>query len=129
MGPYELSFFNGRINAEFDAMAAVFIENMTRKPQPLVYFSAYVNSTCCEFPKNWANYASTKSLDGIRPNDILVYVVSDDNSYTNTVTAAYDQTNQSIFSAQLSIGRTLFVCVILITITLLFTRDVEIEAL
>lgn len=97
---------------------------MTSKPQPLVYFSAYVNSTCCEFPKNWPNYANTKSLDSIRPSDILVYVVADDNS--NTVTAAYDKSNQSIFSSQLSVGRTLFVCVILITITLLFTRDVEI---
>lgn len=129
MAPYELSFFNGRINSEFDAMVTVFIENMTSKPQPLVYFSAYVNSTCCEFPKNWPSYANTKSLDSIRPNDILVYVVSDDNSISNTVTAAYDQSYQSTFSAQLSIGRTLFVCVILITITLLFTRDVEIEAL
>lgn len=103
-------------------MAAVFIDNMTAKPQPLVYFSVSVNSTCCEYPKNWDN-ASAKSLDSIRPSDILVYVVNDDAS---SITVAYDQTGQSIFQSQLSIGRTLFVCVILIVITLLFTRDVEI---
>jgi hypothetical protein len=47
---------------------------MIAKPQPLVYFSATVNSTCCEFPRQFPEYSWVKILDDIRPTDILVYV-------------------------------------------------------
>lgn len=42
---------------------------------------------------------------------------------------AYDQSSQLILASQLNIGRTILVCILLILITLLFTRDVEVEAL
>ena len=44
-------------------------------------------------------------------------------------TAVYNVTPTNILSSQLSIGRTLFVCVLLIVSTLLFSRDVEMHAL
>lgn len=41
------------------------------------------------------------------------------------ITVVYDTTSYDIFTAQLNIGRTLFVCVLLIISSLLFSQDVE----
>lgn len=41
----------------------------------------------------------------------------------------YDLTSGTIFQSELNIGRTLFVCVLLIAMSVLFTNDVEIQAL
>lgn len=102
-------------------MSKAFIDYMIARPQPLVYFIVSVNSTCCEFPKDWPSYNNTKALDTIRANDILVYVTNDDYA---PITVVYDQSSQSAFQSQLNVGRTLFVCFTLIIVTLLFTRDV-----
>ena len=45
-------------------------------------------------------------------------------SSPNDITIAFDKSPLAVFQAQLNIGRTLFVCVIMIVVTLLFTRDV-----
>jgi|688.fasta_scaffold177301_2 hypothetical protein len=46
-GPKQMVFLTGRNSTEFDAVITEFIDVMIQKPQPLVYFSATVNSTCC----------------------------------------------------------------------------------
>lgn len=45
------------------------------------------------------------------------------------MTLVYDQTAETAFQSQLNIGRTLFVCVLLIGLSILFTRDIEVQAL
>jgi len=46
-----------------------------------------------------------------------------------SVTTIFDETSVEIFAAQLNIGLTLFVCVLLISMVIVFIHDVEVEAL
>jgi hypothetical protein len=41
------------------------------------------------------------------------------------VTAVYDSTKYDVFTSQLNIGRTLFVCILLIFSSMFFSQDVE----
>ncbi len=58
-----------------------------------------------------------------RSSDLLTYTTDSGN------VAVFETTLTSTLTAQLNIGRTLFVCIVLIVATLLFSRDVEIYAL
>lgn len=95
-GPYQLAYFAGNNPTQIDPVFSAFITEMMQRSSPLVYFSTPVNTTCCEFPKNFHNYTnSVKSLDSIRSSDISIYVANVPNS-ENQVTVAFDQTAQSI---------------------------------
>jgi len=99
---------------------------MMTLPSTLVYFNVQVNSTCCTFPDNYTSlrekYSVTNSEE-YRTDDLLSYM-TDAGS-----TVAYESTYSEQLTAKLNIGRTLFVCLVLIVSTLLFARDIEIIAL
>jgi hypothetical protein len=121
----ELIFFQGYDPVEYDAQLKITIQLMSLKPDPLVYIFAPYNSTCCEFPTNFPEYVGkVKSLSDIRFDAVLIFYDGE----TNT-TIAYDQTNEVAFQSELNIGQTLFVCVLLIVMNILFTRDLEVYAL
>lgn len=63
-------------------------------------------------------------VEDLRSDSINAIIDSNSNA-----TAIYDITPTNILSSQLSIGRTLFVCILLVVSTLLFSRDVEQHAL
>ena len=44
-------------------------------------------------------------------------------------TVVFDKTDSDILSSQLNLGRTLFICILLMVSTLLFSNDVEHHAL
>ena len=48
-----------------------------------------------------------------------------EHSTYNNINIMFDTTDVDSLTSKLNIGRTLFVCVLLITFSLLFTRDVE----
>lgn len=62
-------------------------------------------------------------LDDLRNDEVDIYVSSGGNTFI------YDKSSGNILSAELNIGRTTFVCVLLVVATLLFSRDVEEHAL
>lgn len=98
---------------------------MITKSSPMIYFSVPINTTCCKFPLNYPEYIDqVKLVSSLRVSDILVY-----SSQTYNITIAFDSSEDNILSAKLSIGRTLFVCAMLIAMNILFTRDIEKEAL
>ena len=103
--------------SQFDTQANLFISQTLQLPEPLVYFEIYFNATCCQFPKDFPQYSS-KNLETIRADSIYPILFGD------TDLVVFDQTNTNILSSQLNIGRTLFVCVLLIASTLLFSRDI-----
>lgn len=123
MGLNELAYFANLNLSEFNAVLPKYIDIMTQKPKPLIYFTIDINSSCCEFPTNFPTYSSIKNLDSYRSSDVLIYTAGIGDTQKN-VTVVFDQTPALILEAQLSIGRTLFVCILLIVVTLLFTRDV-----
>lgn len=84
---------------------------------PLVYMYFPVNSTCCTFPDNYS-YTGIRSLTSIRDTSLV-------QSTYNSLSIVFDSTDQDNLTSKLNIGRTLFVCVLLVTFSLLFTRDVE----
>jgi hypothetical protein len=121
----DLIFFKNYAPVEFDAQLRITIHLMSTKPDSLVYIFIPYNSTCCEFPTNFPEYVGkVKSLSDIRFDALLMY-----NDAASNTTIAYDQTNETAFQSELNIGRTLFVCVLLVAMNILFTRDVEVYAL
>jgi hypothetical protein len=99
---------------------------MMKLPSTLVYFSVNFNTTCCTFPDNYpelkAAYNVTSSEE-YRIDDLLSYI-TDAGSVV-----VFETTASSVLTSQLNVGRTLFVCLILVVATLLFSRDLEIYAL
>ncbi len=94
------------------------ISVLTAITSPLVYLYFPVNTTCCTFPDNFTAYKSnTTDIDNIRSTSLTI-------SSMDSVTLIFDTTNTDILTSQLNIGRTLFVCFLLIISSLLFTRDV-----
>ena len=63
------------------------------------------------------------ALEDLRSDEVDVYVNSDEETFI------FDKQSANILSAKLNIGRTTFVCLLLIVATLLFSRDVEEHAL
>jgi len=49
----ELEFFSKQGSTIFDAYAPVLISELVTKTNPLVYFTVPVNTTCCEFPRDY----------------------------------------------------------------------------
>lgn len=73
------------------------------------------------FPDNYS-YPNVTPMSSLRVGSMI-------NTNYNTAVAIFDHTDQDILASQLNIGRTLFVCVIIVIFSLLFTRDVELYAL
>lgn len=92
-------------------------------PEPVVYFEVEVNETCCQFPRDYPEYGDITSLESLRSDEVSFYLSSSND------TIIFDISKTNILSAQLNIGRTLFVCALLIIATLLFSRDLEVHAL
>ena len=91
-------------------------------PSSIVFFEVDVNSSCCQFPRDYPQY-DVPALEDLRSDEVDIYVNS------NADTFVYDKSSSNILAAKLNIGRTTFVCVLLIVATLLFSRDVEEHAL
>lgn len=47
MGLNELAYFANSNLSEFNTVLPKYIEVMTQKPQPLIYFTIDINSSCC----------------------------------------------------------------------------------
>jgi hypothetical protein len=109
-------------SAAYDQQATIYIDHMLGLPQSLVYFYVAVNTTCCTFPNDYPSYVVL---------DSSYYRTEDLTAYETALGSAvvFQQTSIATLNAQLNIGRTLFVCILLIISTLLFSRDVEIYAL
>ena len=88
---------------------------------PLVYLSYPINKTCCTFPDDF-QYHNVTPISSLRVGSVV-------NTDYNSIVAIFDRTEQDILSSKLNIGRTLFICVIIVVFSLLFTRDVEQYAL
>ena len=120
----QLAFFKDN-STQFDIEAGLFISQMLNLPEPLVFFEVQVNSTCCQFPRDYPTYLSSiPNITTLRSDSINAVI-----DISTNATAIYNTTPTNILSSQLSIGRTLFVCILLIVSTLLFSRDVELHAL
>lgn len=117
-----MDFFVNRSQEAFDTAATIYIEEMINQAEPLIFFSIEVNSTCCTFPDDYS-YSGVTDYKTLRSDELYI-IVSDNNS-----TVIFDQSPSNILSAQLNIGRTLFVCFLLIISTLFFSHDVETHAL
>ena len=123
-GIEQLAFFRHN-STQFDIEAAIFIPEMLALPEPIVFFEVEVNSTCCEFPRDYPQYyGQVPEVEDLRSDSINAIIDSNSNA-----TAIYNITPTNILSSQLSIGRTLFVCILLVISTMLFSRDVEMHAL
>jgi len=121
----ELNFFADYDSVQFDTQLRMTITQMTSKPNPIVYLSYPYNDTCCEFPTNYPQEAAlVRNLSNIRSESIFIFYDENTNS-----TIVYDQTDEATLQSQLNIGRTIFVCILLIALSMLFSRDVEVQAL
>lgn len=110
----------------YDAIDTYYINFMMDLPSKLIYFNVPVNETCCTFPDSYPvlrDKFSVSNSEEYRTNSLL--------SYTSDLGSAvvFESTYSEILTAKLNIGRTLFVCLILIVSTLLFARDLETIAL
>lgn len=77
-----------------------------------------LNTTCCSFPEDYPSLNSgIPTLDSIRASSTMTYTMGN-------ITLVYDSTWSDIFTSQLNIGRTLFVCILLIFSSLFFSQDV-----
>lgn len=97
----------------------VFINQSLTLYNPLVYMSFPMNSTCCEFPKDFPELgAGIPELDDLRASSIHT-------QETERIVLVYNTTANDIFTSQLNAGRTLFVCFLLILSSLFFNQDIE----
>ena len=120
-----VSYFNAFTEniTEFETQIPIFISQMVNYPRPLVFFSVNFSTQSFNFPNDYPDFINiTTALNNIRDYNVDVYN-SGENSPSD-ITIAFDKSPLAVFQAQLNIGRTLFVCVIMIVVTLLFTRDV-----
>ena len=109
----------GRDAMTKDIELNIFINQSLALRNPLVYLDFPINETCCNFPRDFPAFnAGIPELDDLR--------ASSTNSFTmGNVTVVYDTTSIDIFTSQLNIGRTLFVCILLIFSSMFFSKDVE----
>ena len=90
-----------------------------------MFFEIPINTTCCIFPTNYPQYQNqVRDVFSIRSTSLNA-VVDDGTSST----FIFDKTDSDILGSQLNLGRTLFVCLLLMISTLLFSNDVEHYAL
>lgn len=117
-----LSSFTNNIT-EFECQLNLFIKEMVSKPKPLIFLSINISNSVYNFPNDFEGYDNTTmNLNNIRDFNVEIY--NPPVGYIHDFTIVFDKTPLSVFQSQLNIGRTLFVCVIMIVVTLLFTRDV-----
>lgn len=125
-GIYDLELAAQTSSALYDNLDTTFIDYMMKLPSTLIYFYVNVNATCCTFPDNYPIHRVTYNVSNseeYRTDDLLSYM-TDAGSLV-----VFETTSTSKLTSQLNIGRTLFVCLVLIVSTLLFSRDIEIYAL
>lgn len=117
----QLDFFmmSGTDNYTRDAELSIFINQSLSLRIPVVYIDFSINSTCCNFPRDFPSLsAGVPTLDELRASSTASYTMGN-------ITVVYDSTSYDIFTSQLNIGRTLFVCILLVISSLLFSQDVE----
>lgn len=79
-----------------------------------------INTTCCIFPTNYPEYQSqVRDIYSLRSTSLNAVV--DDGSQSTFI---FDRTDSDILASELNLGRTLFVCLLLMVSTLLFSNDV-----
>ena len=85
----------------------------------MVYLDFPVNTTCCNFPRDFQSMSiGVPSLESLRASSTVTHELGD-------VSVTYNTTDYDIFMSQLNIGRTLFVSVLLIISSLVFSQGVE----
>jgi hypothetical protein len=96
----------------------------TRFLDPLLYFQITIGNISDTFPDNYANYNGTYNqiLSTYRSADILTTVGT---GYT----IGYSIVWYNKLSALLNAGMTLFVCLLLIGTTMVFSNDLEVNAI
>lgn len=108
----------------YDVEAKEYIGAMLNMTNPLVSFTITVNNSCCTFPDNYPQFLSqiNNPLSNLRVQDMDIYQSDDYN-------VVFDMTSSNTFASLLNIGRTFFVCVLLLITSMLFSNDIESTAL
>ncbi len=118
-GIYEMEVAAQTSSALYDSLDDFYIESMVKLPSTIIYFSINVNASCCTLD-NYPTYKLTYNISNseeYRTDDLLSYI-TDAGSIV-----VFETTWTSRLTSQLNIGRTLFVCLILVVSSLLFSRD------
>lgn len=95
----------------------LFIADSTNLLNPLVFFTITTTSVNDTYPDNYNSSTSASYLiSNIRASDLDTYT-------GDGYTVAYDVSWYNKQVALMSIGRTIFVCILLIITTMLFSND------
>lgn len=120
-----LIYFAQNYPSQYQTNANLFIETATTTfLNPLLYFSINTGNITDTFPDNYPAYIGTV-------NEILAETRSDDINLvmSDGCTFAYDITQYNIYVSYFNIGRTIFVCLLLIITTIFFSSDLEFTAI
>ncbi len=110
----------------YDTQVPIFVDEMRNFNEKLIVFQVERNASCCKFPDDYADLAErygVEKVGSLRPDEIDSFVG------VESAVVAYNARDVRVLTAQLSIGRTIFVCIVLVVSTLLFSQDLETYAL
>lgn len=116
-----LLFYANNYPADYQTVANSYIAQATTNfLNPLLYFEVTTGNISDIFPDNYTNYAGSEEiiLQSTRLDDIFI---SSGNGYLFGYSIAWYNKVVSIFN----IVRTIFVCVLLIITTVLFSNDLD----
>ena len=111
--------------SQYQTNVDLYISQATTKfLNPLLYFNIKAGTITDTFPDNYPAYTGTI-------NEILAATRSDDINLVeiNGNTFAYDTSQYNIYVSYFNIGRTIFVCLLLIITTIFFSSDLEFTAI
>ena len=120
-----LIYFAENYPGQYQTNANLFVQKATTSfLNPLLYFNIKVGSISDSFPDNYSAY--TGSI-----NNILANTRSDDIELleTNGYTFGYDISWYNKQISYFNIGRTVFVCLLLIITTIFFSHDLDVIAI
>lgn len=120
-----LVFYAKNYPSLYQTNADMFIEEAANKfLNPLLYFSIEIGSVNDSFPDNYAQYAGSVNsiLENTRTDDMTLV---DGDGYTFGYDTSFYNKQVSYFN----IGRTTFVCLLLIITTIFFSSDLEFTAI
>ena len=120
-----LMYIGQNYPSQYQTNANLFIVKATGDfLNPLLYFSISAGNTSDIFPDNYLTYVGTI-------NKILAEARSDDINLVEGTgyTFAYDISQYNKYVSYFNIGRTIFVCLLLIITTIFFSSDLEFTAI
>jgi hypothetical protein len=116
-------YFANNSPAEYQTQMNMFIADSSHFLDPLIYFIISTDAVNDTYPDNYISGASANEI-------ISVYRTSDIDVYAGTgYIVGFDISWYNKEISMMNIGRTFFVCILLIVTTMLFSNDLEFAAI